>query len=294
MRIELINRLSEIYRSRDKILNGKPIEKWRNIEEYLLFLRHLKAYDFTKRYIKGKLVLDVGCGTGYGDLYLSKHASKIIGIDISKKLVKFLKRNFQDENLEFKHVNRDWVKKRLPFKSDYFDVCVSFQVLEHINPIHILNFLEEIKRVLKHQGILILSTPNSKTRLLPFQKPWNPQHCKEYNFNELKKILEMVFDHFNIYCLKGDPEIQTIELNRVKQNPFKFYFMYLPGRVVKRFFPRLYNILKRIGKFERRREDENVSKEPFNTFFSINNYHILGIDTKDPKKCLDFIAICKK
>ena len=35
------------------------------------------------------------------------------------------------------------VQLLLTVKSDYFDVCVSFQVLEHINPIHILNFLEE-------------------------------------------------------------------------------------------------------------------------------------------------------
>jgi len=46
----------------------------------------------------------------------------------------------------------------LPFKEDFFDLCFTIEVIEHIYDTDF--FLQEIHRVLKENGIMILTTPN--------------------------------------------------------------------------------------------------------------------------------------
>ena len=43
---------------------------------------HLKRYEFAKTYMKGKLILDVACGVGYGARYLSDAGNRVIGVEI--------------------------------------------------------------------------------------------------------------------------------------------------------------------------------------------------------------------
>ena len=58
-------------------------------------------YRFASQSVKGKIVLDVGCGEGYGTFYLSRYCQKIIGIDISKHTIGYAKNDYRNVNLEF-------------------------------------------------------------------------------------------------------------------------------------------------------------------------------------------------
>jgi len=63
-------------------------------EEYLVYLRHLFAYEFAKSMIpENSFVLEVGCGEGYGTNLLSQHVRKIIGLDIDKKTITHASKN---------------------------------------------------------------------------------------------------------------------------------------------------------------------------------------------------------
>lgn len=83
----------------------------------------------------------------------------------------------------------------IPLKNGSIDVALSFQVIEHIGPKKVRDYLSETKRVLKDGGVFVVSTPNKKLRLLPFQKPWNPEHRKEHSYKEFKKVLMNVFEN---------------------------------------------------------------------------------------------------
>ena len=68
-----------------------------------LYQEHIIRYRFASQFVRNKVVLDAGCGTGYGSYLLSQIGSKkVIGIDNSKRAINFCKNNFKAKNLEFK------------------------------------------------------------------------------------------------------------------------------------------------------------------------------------------------
>jgi len=262
-------------------------EKWDTKEQYLEYLRHLAAYVIlAESFIANKKVLEIGCGSGYGAEYLSESASHIAAIDISKGGVSQCWDKYSKGNLHF--VLGDGTN--LPFKHSSFDVVMSFQVIEHIEPKFVLDYLAEIRRVLRTGGTFICSTPNKKLRLLPLQKPWNPEHKKEYDCEELNNLLIKVFEQVKVYGLRGSDEIQATERNRVKQTPFKAYIMIpilnlLPSPIATWVIRMRQRFLKRHASYEL------MPQETFTGMFSLSDFKV---DRSCLEGCLDLYGICTK
>lgn len=219
-----------------------PKEKWDTIEEYIQYLIHLTEYVFAERFASNMSVLEIDVGTGYGTDLISKSASSIVAIDIWREGILYCRDKYMKDNLYF--LIADGTK--LPFKSGSFDVTISFHTIEHIEPKEVLRYLSEIKRVLKGGGIFIISTPNAKLRLLPFQKPWNPEHKKEYNRKELENLLSKVFEEVEVHGLRGSEKILSIERRRVKQDPLDVYVVTPLYKLIKQLLPSpILNQLKR-------------------------------------------------
>ncbi len=108
------------------------------------------------RNIKEKVVLDAGCGTGYTAYSLSSIARVIVGIDFKEKRINEAKEKYQADNLYFMEANIE----KIPFPDSFFDIVYSCWVLEHLE--HPEQFLKEVHRVLKPDGILLLLVPNVK------------------------------------------------------------------------------------------------------------------------------------
>jgi SAM-dependent methyltransferase len=86
---------------------------------------------------------------------------------------------------------------RLPFADATFDVVTSFETIEHLEDR--AQFIAELRRVLKPDGLLILSTPNALFTEPVNGKPRNPFHVFEYTPDELTKELRGYFaevEHF--------------------------------------------------------------------------------------------------
>lgn len=99
----------------------------------------------------GKNILDIGCGCAPISSSIAGR-NKIIGIDLSESALRKASR---------KGINCivSGVEDRLPFKEKRFDFVLITEVLEHIfDP---CSLLKEIHRVLKDEGLIICSTPNS-------------------------------------------------------------------------------------------------------------------------------------
>ena len=268
----------------------QPKERWGSVGEYILYLKQFAAYKFAERFVINKKVLEIGHGAGYGAEYVSNFASDFVAIDMSKINSSYCQRKYSKENLIF--VTADATK--LPFKDNQFGVAISFQVIEHIEPKFVLTYLAEIKRVLKADGIFICSTPNKKLRLLPFQKPWNPEHKKEYTHKEFEKLLNKVFENVEVYGLSASEKVLSIERARVKQDPLKVYFispLFHPMRVVlpTGFLVRLKEVGRRF--ISSSRSQNPVQQEVFLTEFSLDDFKV---DPSCPDDCLDLLGICKK
>ena len=99
-------------------------------------------------------VLDIGCGDGQKTIkFKSKIGCKTIyGIDgVKERLVAAKKRGID----KTKKVN---LETKWPFESNFFDIIVSNQVIEHVADID--NFIKETKRLLKPGGYAVISTEN--------------------------------------------------------------------------------------------------------------------------------------
>lgn len=96
-------------------------------------------------------VLDIGCSTGVFMEMAERQGWMAYGVDVNKEHI---------ENNRTKFDVRVSVQQgdTLDFQDAFFDVVTLFDVIEHLP--HPLPFLAEVKRVLKPDGVLILSTPN--------------------------------------------------------------------------------------------------------------------------------------
>jgi len=186
-----------------------------SIEDYLIYLMHVRTYEYAMDKTKEKIVLDFGCGEGYGTKMLASEAKHIIAIDISSETIKAAKEKYQSENITFQLIEPVG-DSPLPFADDSFDVVLSFQVIEHIIDDRL--YLSEIKRVLRPGGTFLVATPNAESRLLPFQNPWNRFHVREYAPDNLNHLLGEAFDNVSIIGLTLKEPWLAIETNRAKRN----------------------------------------------------------------------------
>lgn len=181
-------------------------------EEYLMFLRHVIAYEFalTKLGSEDNL-LEVGCGEGYGTKMISNKVKKIVGLDVDKNLIVYAAEKYSSENCIYQYYDG----KKIPFDNNTFDAAISFQVIEHIDDDR--NYISEVNRVLKPSGIFILTTPNRLTRLKDGQKPYNKFHIREYSPQQLNHLLRNDFNEVIVLGIQARKEIRDREFSRISK-----------------------------------------------------------------------------
>ncbi|MBT0663015.1 methyltransferase domain-containing protein [Geobacter pelophilus] len=142
-----------------------------------------------------KTILDLGAGNNA----ISNHISCNQAITIDA---------FADNNPDIVHD----ISKNIPLDNGIIDICIAGEIFEHIY--HAKFLLEEIHRVLKPQGVLILSVPNIvaiKNRVsflfgrIPmvaaradtFYTDGRPGHIRDFNLKEMKMLLQQTS-----FCVK--------------------------------------------------------------------------------------------
>lgn len=158
-------------------------------------VEHYQRYQLACQVVSGKIVLDAACGEGYGSSLLAQHAKKVIGLDIDALTVESASVKYGNEKLSFVTGSIE----RLPFKNSYFDVVISYETIEHVDSDIQHLFLKEIKRVLKPDGILVMSTPN-KAVYTDKVSGHNQFHIKEFYAEEYIDFLHVYFTHVEKFC----------------------------------------------------------------------------------------------
>ena len=154
-----------------------------------IWYEHWHRYALTRQLSPHAIVLDVASGEGYGAALLAESAAMVVGIDISPDAVQHARNRYGHlANLEFVTASCD----SLPLADASFDLAVSFETIEHIQTQQA--FIAELARVLRPDGVLILSSPNKHTYsdALDYH---NEFHVHELYRNELENLLLGTFPH---------------------------------------------------------------------------------------------------
>jgi len=137
-------------------------------------------YFFSLALVEG-IVVDMGCGTGYGTEKLCETATFVIGIDVSRRALRKATRR-KSKKLNFVLADCQYP----PIKPNCIDSLLSFEIIEHLRKPKI--FLNNIKAIVKGKGVFILSTPIHR-----FPAPFNPFHIKEFTTKELIRLYSEIF-----------------------------------------------------------------------------------------------------
>ncbi|MEO7254420.1 MAG: class I SAM-dependent methyltransferase [Casimicrobium sp.] len=151
-----------------------------------IIYEHWHRYLIAHGQATDKRVLDIPCGEGYGSNLLATGAGSVLGIDISSEAVAHATARYDKENLRF--VAADCTN--IPEPNASFDVIISFEMIEHITAQEA--FLQEVARLLKPDGLLIISSPN-RPEYSDRTGYKNEYHVKELDRAELKGLLDPHF-----------------------------------------------------------------------------------------------------
>ncbi len=164
------------------------------IEDQKLESEHMQRYMSARCLVKGMHVLDIACGEGYGSALLAETAISVLGMDIDPDTIHNAQKKYRKSNLSFQQGDA----ARIPLEDHSVDAVVSFETIEHIDEALQHQFLKEINRILKPDGILIMSTPNKAVYSDRYHY-FNEFHIHEFYHDEFQQFLGQYFSHIWIY-----------------------------------------------------------------------------------------------
>lgn len=163
-------------------LAGQPMTHcWLRGKKDLIDILLSKIIKTKKTGVKLK-ILNIGAGSGY-DLEVINKYGDVYVIDINKKVLGLIPKNLCNE----KKVGDAC---RIPYKNDFFDLVVSFDVLEHISDDSAAT--SEIYRVLNKNGYFVFSVPAFQSLFSSHDRVLG--HKRRYNKKGLKVLLSKFRD----------------------------------------------------------------------------------------------------
>ncbi len=181
----------------ERTVPGVPAENY-------WFRRHEAAYAWLAARCAGAVVLEAGCGEGYGAAMLAGVARRVVAADYDGPSVAHVRARYPEIDV----VRTNLVV--LPVRSASVDVVANFQVIEHLwdQP----GFLAECHRVLRPGGTLLVTTPNRITFSPGQDTPLNPFHTRELDPDELASLLRAAgFDVDFLGGLHHGPRVRELD-----------------------------------------------------------------------------------
>lgn len=140
---------TEVWDREKGLLDG--IGKIPNKPEYKVMYRYIKTM------AKDIRILDGGCGLGNWTVYFSRQGFRVLGLDISKKVIARLQQLFPDVEFSVADI------RNTGLPDDSFDIYFSWGVFEHFEQ-GMYPCIKEARRVLKPGGLLFITVPADNLR----------------------------------------------------------------------------------------------------------------------------------
>ncbi len=135
------------------MIADKPTRGIGLLEPFLAYLRARKANHLIRNELRSGRILDIGCGS-YP--YFLSHTYFVEKFAIDQVISPVY------ENIHWHTLNLNAVPE-LPFDDQFFNVVTMLAVAEHLNPESLVLLFKDIHRVLRPDGLLILTTPASRS-----------------------------------------------------------------------------------------------------------------------------------
>lgn len=146
-----------------------------------------------------KNILDIGCGFGWFENWaINIGVKKITATEINKSKLKTVGL-LKNSRLNLRVAKAD----KLPFEKNSFDTVVSWEVIEHIPAGQEDLMLSEIRRVLKPNGILYLSTPFNQIVSNLLDPAWWLIGHRHYSLSRLQELAHVNGFRIKKYCVRG-------------------------------------------------------------------------------------------
>jgi len=224
---------SFLYKTGERIIPGSVSES--------VISEHYSRYDFASEFCMDKKVLNVASGCGYGSEVLMKSAVETFNVDISENLVAYGNNKYGSYRNHFLKMDA----QNLQFPDKFFDAIVSFETFEHLPDYR--KFLDECHRVLKDDGILIVSTPNKIITSPGLDNPINRFHFKEWKFKELNSELHNFFNINGVYGqhFTKPMVVSGTKIDKNKRAITYFCYNFIPAfifKLIKKYYLRYREI----------------------------------------------------
>ena len=132
--------------------------------------------------LKGKVVLDAGCGNGYWSRIMAQKAKEVVGVDFTEKLIKIAKKKNTSDNLKF--IIGDL--RKLSLSDSEFDVVFCNMALMDVDGLD--RAIGEMARVLKTAGIMVISITHPC-----FENPPNTSTLKNQKGDKIGRLVKHYF-----------------------------------------------------------------------------------------------------
>lgn len=173
-------------------------------EENYWFRRHEVVYEALRPRCAGAVVLEAGCGEGYGADLLAGVADRVLALDYDAPTAAHVARRYP--HLAVARTNL----VALPVREGSCGAVVSLQVIEHLWEQE--RFLRECHRVLAPGGVLLVSTPNRITFSPGRDTPLNPFHTRELSGAELAGLVrDAGFVDVEVLGLHHGPRLRELD-----------------------------------------------------------------------------------
>ncbi|MGH3798167.1 MAG: class I SAM-dependent methyltransferase [Pseudonocardiaceae bacterium] len=173
-------------------------------QENYWFRRHQAAYLHLAAYCTEAVVLDAGCGEGYGAALLARTARLVLALDYDQRTTEHVAHRYPELGTARGNL------AALPYGESTVDVVANLQVIEHLWDQS--GFLAECTRVLRPGGRLLVTTPNRLTFSPGRDTPLNPFHTRELAAAELADLLGKA--GFTVQVLAGlhhGPQLRALD-----------------------------------------------------------------------------------
>lgn len=110
--------------------------------------------------LKGKRILDMGCGGGLMSETLARLGAEVVGVDASVETLAVARQHAQKSDLNIDY--REGTAESLAEENEQFDIIVAFEIVEHVDNLPL--FMKSLAKVLKPGGQVLLATLNRTRR----------------------------------------------------------------------------------------------------------------------------------
>ena len=142
--------------------------------------------EFLSLISKNGKIFDAGCGPGIDSNYMDSKGFRVVGVDMSKEMIKLAKQNLPKITFKLSDL------RKINFSENSFDgIFASFSLI-HLSKVNILPLLKKFNKILKKEGIIYISLQSGESKEIYITEPLKQDERIFLNIISFEEINELL------------------------------------------------------------------------------------------------------